>query len=234
VLAGSAVLTDGIAVALVLGYGVLVNQVVPHVLYVPANLAAAGVAIALARWSGVSWDGLGLSPRRVVSGLGWGSAAVMPLAAGVAIAAAFPATRGFFVDEAVTALSMPQALFEVLVRIPFGTALAEEALFRGALLGLLLHHHRPRTAVVLASLTFGLWHVLPTLHNMATNQGAADAAGSTLSKLGIVAGTVAATTVAGLAFCWLRRRSGSLLAPWMAHTSINTLGFAAARLIGRG
>ena len=117
------------------------------------------------------------------------------------------------------------------MRIPFGTALAEEVLFRGALLGLFLLHHRPRTAVILSSLAFGLWHVLPTLHSVTTNQAAAEAATSTASKLGVVAGTVVVTTVAGIAFCWLRRRSGSLLAPWMAHTGINTFAFTAARVV---
>lgn len=230
---GNPLLTDVAAIALVLAYGVAVNRWIPHQLYVPANLAATGVALAAARRAGVSWDGLGLSRRTLVSGLGWGAAAIMPIAAGVAIAAALPATRGFFSDEAVSSLSLPQALFEVLVRIPFGTALAEEVLFRGALLGLFLQHHRPRTAVIMSSLAFGLWHVAPTLHSMTTNQAAAEAAASAASKVGVVAATVAATTVAGIGFCWLRRRSGSLLAPWMAHTSINTLAFTAARLVGR-
>jgi membrane protease YdiL (CAAX protease family) len=225
---------DAAAIVLVLGYGAAVNELIPHAAYVPANLAAAGIAIAAARRLGVTWAGLGLGRDKLLSGLGWGSATVFPLVFGVAIAVALPATRGFFYDQAVTGLTLTQALYEVLVRIPFGTALAEEALFRGALLGLFLQHHRPRTAVILSSLAFGLWHVLPTLHSLTTNQAAAEAATSTPSKVGIVVGTVAFTAVAGLAFCWLRRRSGSLLAPWMAHTAINTLAFTGARVAGKG
>jgi hypothetical protein len=121
-------LVDAAAVVLVLGYGAAVNRLIPHVAYVPANLAAAGIAIAVTRRMGVTWDGLGLGRDKLLSGLAWGSATVFPLAFGVAIAVALPATRGLFHDEAVTGLTLTQALYEVLVRIPFGTALAEEAI----------------------------------------------------------------------------------------------------------
>ena len=230
---GSALLSDALAVALVLGYGVAVNRLIPHALYVPANLAAAGVAVALARRVGVTWEGLGLSRDRLRAGMSWGVTTVAPIAAGVSIAVALPATQQYFRDQAVSDLTLSQAFYEVFVRIPLGTALAEEMLFRGALLGLFLGYHKPRTAVALSSVAFGLWHVLPTLHNMANNEGAAQVAASTPSKIGVVAGTVVVTTVAGVGLCWLRRRSGSLLAPWMAHTAINTLAFTAARFVGR-
>ncbi|MBW1604551.1 CPBP family intramembrane metalloprotease [Streptomyces sp. JJ66] len=52
-------------------------------------------------------------------------------------------------------------------------------------------------------------------------------------RLATVAGNVAVTTVAGVGFGLLRRRSGSLLAPALAHTALNSLGFLAAHLVNR-
>jgi membrane protease YdiL (CAAX protease family) len=53
--------------------------------------------------------------------------------------------------------------------------------------------------------------------------------------LGTLAGVVlavAATAVAGFVFTWLRRRSGSLLAPIALHWSLNGLGALAAAWCG--
>ena len=46
-----------------------------------------------------------------------------------------------------------------------------------------------------------------------------------------VAGAVLATAAAGFVFTWLRRRSGSLIAPIALHWSLNGLGALAAALV---
>ena len=46
-------------------------------------------------------------------------------------------------------------------------------------------------------------------------------------------GEVAGTFVAGLGFIWLRHRSGSLLAPILAHAGTNSIPFAVARVVAR-
>jgi membrane protease YdiL (CAAX protease family) len=43
-----------------------------------------------------------------------------------------------------------------------------------------------------------------------------------------VLGPIAVTFVAGLAFCWLRLRCRSLIAPVMAHAAINGLALTVA------
>src|SRR5262249_60379463 len=43
----------------------------------------------------------------------------------------------------------------------------------------------------------------------------------------VVAGHVATTTMAGLPLAWLRYSSGSILAPVLAHTASNAVGFVA-------
>jgi CAAX protease family protein len=46
-----------------------------------------------------------------------------------------------------------------------------------------------------------------------------------------VVGAVLATTLAGVVLCWLRDRSGSLLASVVVHTTANSLGHALAWLV---
>ena len=43
-----------------------------------------------------------------------------------------------------------------------------------------------------------------------------------------VAGTFVVTTIAGVGFLWLRTRSGSVVAPMLAHLATNSLTFAVA------
>jgi membrane protease YdiL (CAAX protease family) len=72
------------------------------------------------------------------------------------------------------------------------------------------------------SVLFGLWHVLPALRVGAANAGVATAAGGNDAL--VVVGTVALTTMGGLVFGELRRRSGSVLAGAGAHWATNGLG----------
>ncbi len=110
--------------------------------------------------------------------------------------------------------------------------MAEELIFRGALLGLFLQRHRPWVAAALSSAVFGVWHVLPTLNSLDTNPGASATSGSLLLQAAAVAFVVLATGVAGMFFSWLRLRSGSILAPWLTHTGFNAIGYIGSRLEG--
>ena len=220
------------AAAAVLGYGAVINKVVPSELYVPVNLAAAGLAVAAAHALGTSWRDLGLARDRVKAGLKLGGITLIPIAAAVALGLAIPWTREFFRDTTILNASTPEAVYTLLVRIPFGTAMAEELIFRGALLGLFLQRHRPWVAVVMSSAVFGLWHVLPTLNSLDTNPGVSGTSGNVLLQAGAVAFTVLATGVAGCVFSWLRLRSGSILAPWLTHTGFNSIGYLGTRLEG--
>ena len=220
------------AAAAVLGYGVLVNRVVPSELYVPVNLAAAGAAVAAAHALGASWRDLGLARDRVKAGLRLGGITLIPIAAAVALGLAIPWTRDFFRDATIVNASTAEAVYTLLLRIPFGTAMAEELIFRGALLGLYLQRHRAWVAVAMSSAVFGAWHVLPTLNSLDTNPGASATAGSVVLQAGAVAFVVLATGVAGGFFSWLRLRSGSILAPWLTHTGFNSIGYLGSRLEG--
>ena len=220
------------AAAAVLGYGALINRAIPGELYVPVNLAAAGAAIAAAHALGTGWRDLGLARDRVKAGLRLGGITLIPIAAAVALGLAIPWTRDFFRDTTIVGASTAEAVYTLLLRIPFGTALSEELIFRGALLGLYLQRHRPWVAVVMSSAVFGLWHVLPTINSLGTNPGASGTAGNLLAQAGAVAFVVVATGVAGSIFSWLRLRSGSILAPWLTHTGFNSIGYLGSRLEG--
>ena len=218
------------AAAAVLGYGVMIERVVPDALYVPANVAAGIVAVTVVHACGASWRDLGLARDRMRAGLRLGSLTLIPIAAVVALGLAIPWTRDFFRDTTIVEANVDEALYAVLLRIPFGTALSEELIFRGALLGLYLQRHRPWVAVVLSSAVFGVWHVLPTLSSLDTNPGASATAGSALLQVAAVAFVVFATGVAGAFFSWLRLRSGSILAPWLTHTGFNAMGSLGGRV----
>jgi membrane protease YdiL (CAAX protease family) len=117
------------------------------------------------------------------------------------------------------------ALTAILVVVPLGTVLPEELAFRGLLPSLLACRFGVLAATLLASGVFGIWHVLPSLGGGAANAAiaevvGADAAGSMLR----VVVTVLFTSAAGVVLCWLRQRSGSLLAPLLVHWTVNGLG----------
>jgi uncharacterized protein len=210
-----------------------INRVVPSPAYVPANLAAAGLALAAGRRARVPAADLGLDPGRAGRGLRVGLAAAVPVVAAVAAGAALPATRRWFRDERAATGGTGRALYHTLVRIPLGTAVAEETIFRGALLGMLLQRHPTARAAAVSSVLFGCWHVLPTLDTLALNPLGERVGDDPARTGGAVVASVAVTAAAGLGFSWLRLRADSLVAPVVVHAAVNSSAFAAARLVGR-
>lgn len=204
------------------------DTTVPRGWYVPANLGVGALAVAIAADRGVSARELGLARNDVPRGLRLGGALALGVVAIVALAAALPGTRGFFEDQRVAGIDGPGELaYEALVRIPIGTALFEEVAFRGVLLALLARRLPVGAAVAASSVLFGLWHIRPTLSALETN----DLAESGIEQAAAVAGAVVATTVAGVLFCVLRLRSGSLVAPVLVHATINASALTAAYLV---
>lgn len=165
--------------------------------------AAVGVcAVVAARASGMNRAELGLDPGRVRSGLRWGGAVAAAVLGGYAIAVAVPAARNRIADSAGAGRDDFWAW--IALHIPVGTVLAEELLFRGVL--------TPLVSPAVHAAAFGLWHVRPAM-----------IAGES------VAGTVAVTGLSALGFDWLRRRSGSIVAPVLVHLAINAGGAVAVR-----
>lgn len=159
-------------------------------------VANASFAVGIAALSGSSAEQLGL--RNTARGLKWGAAAAAVPVLGSVVVAAIPALRR-------RVRPSEEDLAEwVLFRIPVGTVLTEELLFRGVL---------DAASPALSPIFFGMWHIHP-----------ARAAGDP------VIATVAATTAAGLVFSWLRARSDSVLAPALLHYALNASGAVLAHL----
>jgi len=200
---------------------VVANVVVPEDAKLPVKLVIAVVYLAWARGrAGLSWAELGLGRDDVASGLRWGVLAAAVV--GAVIILLVVVSQSQFEQSSVAHDSTTARFLEPLVFIPLGTVVFEEVIFRGVLLGVLLRWSTRRSAIVVSAVVFGLWHLPPALRD-ARGDGFA-------GGLGVVIGTVAFTSLAGVLFAWLRLRSGSLIAPVGAHIASNSFAYAAAVL----
>ncbi len=218
------------AIALTAAANIAANRLLPPGAAIPANLGTAGLLTWFARREGATWSDMGMEPSKIPNGIKWGLKASLPIVAVVAAGVAIPATRHFFADEQIVGASTGDVLFEVLIKIPIGTALAEEILFRGALLGIFERRRSRRIADALSGVMYGLWHVLPTISQLDTNPAGNVVGNSTVAKAGVVGGIVLLTAVAGYGFAWLRDRSESVAAPVIAHTALNVSAYLGGRV----
>ncbi|WUI28265.1 CPBP family intramembrane metalloprotease [Mycobacterium sp. NBC_00419] len=168
----------------------------------PVLRATAGTAVALAVGAP-----LGLRPPQLWSGLRHGGAAAVAVAAGVAATTLVPSVRTAMRERAVPDSARRWLAFE----IPLGTVVFEEALFRGALASVAGRGFGPAIGRLVQAGAFGLWHIPD-----------ARRAGES------VVGTVLVTGLAGWGFGWLAERSGSVVAPMLAHLAVNEAGAIAA------
>jgi membrane protease YdiL (CAAX protease family) len=191
---------------------------------------AAGGLLAFARFSGLDWAELGLSPDRLRSGARWGLG-VVPVVATVYLAGTLlPSSRSLFLDSRYD-LTVPGALLSAFVVIPVGTVLLEEIAFRSVLWGMLARHTTEWQALAATSALFGLWHLLPSLDVVAADPrvsaalgGHRDGSGRRDGAVAVAAATVGFTTLGGVVMGELRRRSGSVLAGAGMHWATNALG----------
>ena len=173
----------------------------------PLTQAALGTALAAATRAP-----LGLRPPPLRSGLRLGLGVAGVVAAGVAAATTVPRVRTALAERELP----PRPGHWLGVEIPLGTVWSEETAFRAALATVASDAFGPTGGRLLQALTFGLSHI-------------PDARGTGEPILG----TVAATGLAGWAFSLLAERSGSLLAPMLAHLAINEAAAIAALAVQR-
>jgi membrane protease YdiL (CAAX protease family) len=222
----------GVGVGLVLAV-LAVAMAVDHAVagaHLAVGLGLAACLGVIARAQGLTAAELGLARSGWPRGLRWGGAAAALVAAAYALGLLVAPLRHALPDGQGDL--GPGTLWAVLVVVPLGTVLPEELAFRGLLLALLRRRHNTRTATLVSSALFGLWHVLASLGGGAANAMIAgavggDAAGTTAR----VVVTVLFTSLAGVVLCWLRLRGGSLLAPALAHWTVNGLGVIVASLV---
>jgi uncharacterized protein len=192
-------------------------------------VAAVGLVI-LVRCNGLGWAELGLGREHWKSGLGYALAAVAVVGSVITVGVLLPMTRPMFMNNHYATIS--GALIASMVIIPLQTVIPEELAFRGVLHGALNRAWGFRGVALVGSLLFGLWHVATSLGLTSSNVGFTRLFGGGI--IGMLAGVtlaVLATGAAGFVFSWLRRRSGSLIAPIALHWSLNGLGALAAALV---
>jgi len=200
----------------------------------PAGVAAAGLMLALAHQSGADLSDAGLELETAPRGVRLGLAVGVPAAAIVMAGGAVPATRRFYHDERIVDATPDDMIYHLFARIPFATAIAEEVIFRSALVGIFSRRRSPFLAAALSSALFGAWHILPTVSRLHTNPGASAMHTHDARRQAVgVSAVVGATAVAGMGFCWLQWRSRSVVAPIVVHAAVNGAGLLAGWLGSR-
>jgi membrane protease YdiL (CAAX protease family) len=198
-------------------------------LFVAPPTAAA--LLVLGRSGGLSWADLGLARRSWRQGVAFAVAAVAVVAVAYAVAAAMPLTRSAFLDARYH-VAPATAMLTAFVVVPIGTVLLEEVAFRGVILGLIRRHTGAWRGAGISSALFGLWHVVPSLRLDRVNPAVGAVVGhGAPGQVAAVLAAVLFTGVAGLLFCELRRRSGSLLAAAGLHWATNGLGVIVAMVL---
>ena len=191
---------------------------------------AAVALVLLVRFRGLGWAELGLGRDHWRSGAWYALGAVALVGTVITVGALLPWTRPMFLNDHYATVS--GALIASMVIIPLQTVIPEELVFRGVLHGTLDRAWGFRGVAAAGSLLFGLWHIATSLGLTSSNVGFSNLFGA--GAFGMVAGVVLAviaTGTAGFVFTWLRRRSGSLIAPIALHWSLNGLGALAAALV---
>ena len=201
----------------------------PWASIVTVPVAAVGL-VAWLRVNGLGWAELGLGREHWKSGAAYAAGAIVSVLAVIAVGALLPLTRPMFMNQHYATIS--GALMASMIIIPLQTVIPEELAFRGVLHGALNRAWGFRGVALAGSLLFGLWHIATSLGLTSSNVGFTRVLGG--GVVGMLAGVVlavVATAAAGFVFSWLRRRSGSLLAPIALHWSLNGLGALAAALV---
>jgi membrane protease YdiL (CAAX protease family) len=201
----------------------------PWASIVTVPVAAIGL-VAWLRVDGLGWAELGLGREHWKSGAAYAVGAIASVMAVIAVGALLPLTRPMFMNQHYATIS--GALMASMIIIPLQTVIPEELAFRGVLHGALNRAWGFRGVALAGSLLFGLWHIATSLGLTSGNVGFTRIfGGGVVGTLAGVVVAVVATAAAGFVFSWLRRRSGSLLAPIALHWSLNGLGALAAAVV---
>lgn len=207
----------------VLIYGIVLSRLIPMRYHLVANLSASAFAIFCAISVGLNFEQLGLSIKLFWPGIFVALTASVFLIISIYLLSKISFTHKYFVSSHSALRASPSRLaYETAVRIPLSTALAEEILFRGVLFGVLLYYSGTHVAIIGSSLVFGLWHIFPALNFTNESYYLELRQGRLISKLLHIVVNVLATALAGIVFAWLRLLSGSIIAPWLLHWTINS------------
>lgn len=110
-------------------------------------------------------------------------------------------------------------LYRLLIRIPLGTAFFEENLFRGICYGYLIKNQSVKKTIIMCSLFFAFWHIVPALKVVSSNfQIGLSLAGFVIWLMAIIG-----AFIAGIFFAIMRYKSKSIIGCIISHALINNL-----------
>jgi len=218
------------ALGVLLVANVMSNRVLPGWAYLPWNVAVAAVLVWVAQRE-VTLPQMGFTRWR--SGAAWGAVLFVLTVGVLLLALTMPTFHEMYHDRRVEG-SWWAWLYQVFIRIPFGTALLEETAFRAVLPALFAVRWGLLRGYVAASVCFGVWHVLPALGLNEVNPVMTRWFGTGVGGVAVaVVFAVAGTTVAGLWWCWVRHKSGSVLATVLGHIASNSVAYTIAFVVNR-
>ena len=215
-----------VVVAFMVAINVVNNRIAPQTHFLLWAFGSSVVLIAIGLLDGNSWTDMGLSWRFGLSGLFWAGLTIALVTIAYAIASSFKKTRQAFHDERYAQMSGGRLVFQTLLEVPFGTVLMEEIAFRAVLFSMLARRYGVIWGLVISSVLFGLWHILPSIGTHESNPALGGVAGEgRKGNVIAVALSVLTTSVAGVIFVGLRLISGSILGPMGLHWATNGLGY---------
>jgi membrane protease YdiL (CAAX protease family) len=215
-----------VVVAFMVAINVVNNRIAPQTHFLLWAFGSSVVLIAIGLLDGNSWTDMGLSWRFGLSGLFWAGLTIALVTIAYAIASSFKKTRQAFHDERYAQMSGGRLVFQTLLEVPFGTVLMEEIAFRAVLFSMLARRYGVIWGLVISSVLFGLWHILPSIGTHESNPALGGVAGEgRKGNVIAVALSVLTTSVAGVIFVGLRLVSGSILGPMGLHWATNGLGY---------
>ena len=231
--AEQSLLVEACLIVALLAYGTLLAKYVPLKAHIGANFFAAILTIMFGLLIGLSLPEMGLTLTGVKSFVLISLAATAVIFIGTFAVSFLPFLKHIFLNESFANARKRKIFFEAGFRIPLGTALVEEILFRGVLLGILLQSHSALTASLIAAVVFGLWHIMPSINSIESNSAVQERLREkSLHTFGSVFGIVVVTAIAGFFFSWLRILSGTIFTTWLVHWAINSSGAVSSALQG--
>jgi len=164
--------------------------------------------------------------KSIIYGLGVSALVMLPA---MILAWLFPALTSNIKTPQLQAMARELFWWRLLVHIPVGTAFFEEMLFRGIFYGYVMKNNSQAKTVLVTSIFFGLWHIVPTLrvvsHDLVIT--------SPLLFISLWLLFLLGTFVGGILFGWIRYHTQNIAGCIIAHALINMLSLAGAFLVGR-
>jgi membrane protease YdiL (CAAX protease family) len=211
----------GLAILLLACGNILVNMVLPGWAYPLVNALVAGALIGLALALRLGSESIGFSRRHLRRSVLVGAVGGGLVVLAFVVMALVPELRGVFDDGRAVTTGLGGLLWAALIRIPVGTVLLEEVAFRGVLPAILGGGARWRwTPVLVSSVLFGLWHLLPSLA-LTGNAALRGALGGASQVLISGLAVLVSVGLGVLLYAW-RQAGRGLLAPMMVHVATNS------------